>query len=93
MDLQIATAIARRPEFDPQRVILRFPRDLRLDNLKNANAVIIGSVASNPWAAIGETNSNFHIAYRKDMQAATRNRTKPQPTSVIRTKRHTRLSR
>ena len=93
MDLQIATAIARRPEFDPQRVILRFPRDLRLDDLKNANAVIIGSVASNPWAAIGETNSNFHIAYRKDMQAATRNRTKPQPTSVIRTKRHTRLSR
>jgi hypothetical protein len=69
-DLQIVTAIARRPEFDPRRVILRFPRDLRVDDLKNANAVIIGSVGSNPWAAVAQENSNFRIVYRKDMQGA-----------------------
>jgi len=79
VDLQIVTALARLPEFNPQRVILRFPRDLRLDDLKNANAVIIGSVGSNPWAAIGGDSANFRIVYREDMQGATLVNVKPQP--------------
>jgi len=79
VDLQIVTALARLPEFNPQRVILRFPRDLRLDDLKNANAVIIGSVGSNPWAAIAGDSTNFRIVYREDMQGATLVNRKPQP--------------
>jgi hypothetical protein len=79
VDLQIVSALARRPEFDPQRVILRFPRDLTLDDLKNSNAVIIGSVGSNPWAAIANDSSNFRIVYRKDMQGATMINMKPEP--------------
>jgi|HubBroStandDraft_6_1064221.scaffolds.fasta_scaffold05230_4 hypothetical protein len=79
VDLQIVTALARLPEFNPQRVILRFPRDLRLDDLKNANAVIIGSVGSNPWAAIAGDSTNFRITYREDMQGATLVNMKPQP--------------
>ena len=78
-DLQIVTNLARRPEFDPRRVILRFPRDPWLDDLKNANAVIIGSVGSNPWAAVAGQSSNFRIVYRKDMQAATMINMDPQP--------------
>jgi hypothetical protein len=79
VDLQIVTALARLSEFNPQRVILRFPRDLRLDDLKNANAVIIGSVGSNPWAAIAGDSTNFRIVYREDMQGATLVNVKPQP--------------
>jgi hypothetical protein len=79
VDLQIVAALARLPEFNPQRVILRFPRDLRLDDLKNANAVIIGSVGSNPWAAIAGDSTNFRIVYREDMQGATLVNMKPQP--------------
>jgi hypothetical protein len=79
VDLQIVTALARLSEFNPQRVILRFPRDLRLDDLKNANAVIIGSVGSNPWASIAGDSTNFRIVYREDMQGATLVNTKPQP--------------
>jgi hypothetical protein len=78
VDLQIVTALARLSEFNPQRVILRFPRDLRLDDLKNANAVIIGSVGSNPWAAIAGDSTNFRIVYREDMQGATLVNMKPQ---------------
>jgi hypothetical protein len=78
VDLQIVAALARLPEFNPQRVILRFPRDLRLDDLKNANAVIIGSVGSNPWAAIAGDSTNFGIVYREDMQGATLVNRKPQ---------------
>lgn len=79
VDLQIVTALARLSEFNPQRVILRFPRDLRLDDLKNANAVIIGSVGSNPWASIAGDSTNFRIVYHEDMQGATLINMKPQP--------------
>jgi hypothetical protein len=83
VDLQIVTRLARQPEFNPQKVFLRFPRDLRLDDLKNANAVIIGSVGSNPWAAIADGNANFRIIYREDMQAATIVNTKPQTGEAV----------
>ncbi len=79
VDLQIISSLARLPEYDPQHAILRFPRDLRLDDLKNANAIIIGSVGSNPWAAIAENNADFRIVYREGMQGATIVNARPQP--------------
>jgi hypothetical protein len=71
VDLQIVSALARLPQYNPQRVMLRFPRDLRLDDLKHANAIILGSVGSNPWASVAESSANFHIVYRPGMQGAT----------------------
>lgn len=71
IDFQIVASLARIPEFNPQRVLLRFPRDLRLDDLKNANAVLIGSVGSNPWASIAESSANFRIVYSEGMEGAT----------------------
>lgn len=79
VDLQIAAAFAHLSEDDPQHVFIRFPRDLRLDDLKNANAVIIGSVGSNPWAAIAESNANFRIEDRPGMSGAEIINLKPQP--------------
>ncbi len=79
VDLQIASALAHLKEDNPQRVFIRFPRDLRLDDLKSANAVIIGSVGSNPWAAIAETNANFRIVDRPGMEGAEIINMKPQP--------------
>jgi hypothetical protein len=71
VDLQIISSLSRLPQFNPQRAIFRFPRDLRLDDLKNANAVVLGSVGSNPWAAIADSKTNFHIVYRDGMGGAT----------------------
>ena len=71
VDLQIISSLSRLPQFNPRRAILRFPRDLRLDDLKNANAIILGSVGSNPWAGLGDSNANFRIVYRDGMGAAT----------------------
>lgn len=78
VDFQIVASLAQLPEYSPQRVFLRFPRDLRLDDLKNANAILIGSVGSNPWAALAESSANFHIAYRQGMQGATIVNTQPR---------------
>ncbi len=79
VDLQISSSLAHLPEDNPQRVFIRFPRDLRLDDLKSANAVIIGSVGSNPWAAIAEPNANFRIVDRTGMAGATIENGKPRP--------------
>lgn len=79
IDFQIVASLARVPEYNPQRVLLRFPRDLRLDDLKSANAVLIGSVGSNPWASIAESSANFRILYNQGMQSATIINQHPQP--------------
>ena len=79
VDMQIASALSHLTEDDPQHVFIRFPRDLRLDDLKSANAVIIGSVGSNPWAGIAETNANFRIVDRPGMSGAEIVNMKPRP--------------
>lgn len=78
IDFQIVASLARVPKYNPQHVLLRFPRDLRLDDLKNANAILIGSVGSNPWASIAESSANFHIVYSEGMQGATMINEHPQ---------------
>jgi hypothetical protein len=79
VDLQTVTALAHLPEFNSQRVILRFPRDLQLDDLKSSNAIILGSMSSNPWAAIAESSANFRIVNDATMKDATILNLKPQP--------------
>lgn len=79
VDLQIISALSRLPQFNPRRAILRFPRDLRLDDLKNANAIILGSVGSNPWAGLSDSKANFRIVYRDGMGGATIVNTHPIP--------------
>jgi hypothetical protein len=79
VDLQTVAALARLPEYNPQRVLLRFPRDLRIDDLKNSNAILIGSVGSNPWAAVAESGANFRIVYAQGMDGATILNARPEP--------------
>lgn len=79
VDSQIVASLAGLREANPERVSVRFPRDLRLDDLKNANAVILGSVSSNPWAAIADANASFRIIDSPGMKSATILNLKPQP--------------
>ena len=79
VDLQIASSLSRLVEDNPQRVFIRFPRDLRLEDLKSANAVIIGSLGSNPWAALAESNANFRIVDQAGMSGAEIINMKPRP--------------
>ncbi len=69
-NLQIMAAIARLPEYSPRRASLRFPRDLRLDDLKSSNAIIIGSVCSNPWAELADAKANFVIVCSEGMESS-----------------------
>jgi hypothetical protein len=78
INLQMVATLARLPEFNPGHVFLRFPRDLRFDDLKRANAIIIGSSCSNPWAVIADGTTNFRIQCNPGMQGATVVNSKPQ---------------
>jgi PAS domain-containing protein len=82
VDFQTVAALSRLPEYNPQRSFLRFPRDLRLDDLKNANAILIGSMGSNPWSSIADSNANFRIVYGQGMQGATIINARPQPNEA-----------
>lgn len=79
VDSQIVAALAGLREADPHRVSVRFPRDLRLDDLKNSNAILLGSVSSNPWAAVTEAAAGFRIVDSPGMKGATILNLKPQP--------------
>ncbi len=79
IDFQIGAALARLPEYNAQRTFLRFPRDVRLDDLKSSNAILIGSVGSNPWASLADSGTNFRIVYSQGMQGAAIINGKPQP--------------
>lgn len=79
VDLQTVSALTRLPEYNPQRVIVRFPRDLQLDDLKTANAVILGAEGSDPWTTLAESNANFRIISGPNMQSDTLINSKPQP--------------
>ncbi|MGH9590390.1 MAG: hypothetical protein ACRD25_08340 [Terracidiphilus sp.] len=79
VDLQTVSALTRLPEFNPQRVIVRFPRDLQLDDLKSANAVILGAEGSDPWTTLAESKANFRIVSNRNMQSDTLVNTRPQP--------------
>ena len=78
IDMEIIASLLRQPEFNPQRASLRFPRDLRLDDLKNANALIIGSVCSNPWASLADARANFQIVCSEGMRGSAILNKKPQ---------------
>lgn len=79
VDLQTVSALTRLPEFNPQRVIVRFPRDLQLDDLKTANAVILGAEGSDPWTTLAESKANFRIISNANMQSDTLLNSKPLP--------------
>jgi hypothetical protein len=78
INLQMVAALARLSEFTPAHAYLRFPRDLRFDDLKRANAIILGSSCSNPWAVIADGTTNFRIQCNAGMQGATVVNRKPQ---------------
>ncbi len=70
VDLQVVTSLARLPQVNPERLYLRFPRDVRLEDMKSGNVVVIGSDSSNPWAELAQKNLNFRIQYDSEIQAA-----------------------
>lgn len=63
LDLRIVSQIERRPEAERDRFVIRSARDLKVEDLNEGNAVLLGSIFSNPWVAVVEPQLNFRFVY------------------------------
>ena len=77
--LRILEKLEQIPQSSPQRVQLRFPRDLTLDDLKSGNAILLGSITSNPWAELSDASADFRVVANPDMSHAWIVNLHPQP--------------
>ena len=60
-DLETAVAFSHLQEVVPSRLTIRFARDLRMEDLKDDNVILLGSAYTNPWAELFEKNLAFEI--------------------------------
>jgi hypothetical protein len=63
VDLNLISHLARLKEVVPERMSIRYARDLRMDDLRSSNAILLGSVDSNPWEELFEQQLNFRFSY------------------------------
>ncbi|HEY4378761.1 MAG TPA: hypothetical protein VGN01_00350 [Acidobacteriaceae bacterium] len=63
VDLNVVLRLSRLKEVVPERMLTRYARDLRMDDLRSGNAILLGSVDSNPWAGLFQQQLNFRFSY------------------------------
>jgi hypothetical protein len=61
-DLELTTHFARLPEVVPERLMIRYARDLRIDDLRSSNAILMGSSDANPWVELFQKQLNFRFS-------------------------------
>lgn len=66
VDLQIASRLMTMAESMPGHALIRYARDLKLDDLKGNNIVLIGAKEANPWVELFEPHMNFTFDDRRD---------------------------
>jgi hypothetical protein len=58
-DLEFAAALARLPEASPDRTQIRYVRDLQLEDFKQSNLIMAGSLGADPWLSVVQKEMNF----------------------------------
>jgi len=59
----LAIQLARLPQVTDGQLSVLFARDMRLDNLKDSPAILIGGPNYNPWEQLLVKNQNFRMIY------------------------------
>lgn len=79
VDLELSSALAARAALQRVPFSIRYARDLRPNDLKQGNIVLIGAAEANPWVQIFESSMNFVLLNdRADQTFSVLNRN-PQP--------------
>jgi hypothetical protein len=63
VDLNIASTLARLPEFATGRSQIRYARGISIEDLKSSNAILLGSSHTNPWVSLFNDRLNFELVY------------------------------
>jgi hypothetical protein len=66
-DLTISARLARLPEVIPDRFVMRYARDLRMDDLRNGNAILLGAIHTDPWVSLLQQHLNFQFVCEKQV--------------------------
>jgi len=71
VDLNIVSSLSRLPELVSDRFAIRYARDLRMEDLKHSNAILLGSQHTNPWVELFEKDMNFALEYEPEVDDST----------------------
>jgi hypothetical protein len=63
VDLNLVLHLSRLKQVVPQRMIVCYARDLRMDDVRSDNAILLGSVDANPWVGLFEQQLNFRFSF------------------------------
>ncbi|HEY1217234.1 MAG TPA: hypothetical protein VGE93_26705, partial [Bryobacteraceae bacterium] len=66
VDLDFVSHLSQLEEVSAARMVVRYARDLRMDDLRTGNAVLIGSIESNPWIQLFASQMNFRQIINTD---------------------------
>jgi hypothetical protein len=69
-DLDAVLKFSRIPEANPAHFLIRYARELHMEDLKDSNAVLLGSTFSNPWVELFQKNLNFEFNYEPHPNAS-----------------------
>jgi hypothetical protein len=61
VDLNLASSISQLPVVVKNRFKVRYAREVTLDDLKQANVILLGSFDSNPWVDLFQRELNFQF--------------------------------
>jgi hypothetical protein len=63
-DLNAILKFSRLSEATADHFIVRYARELHMEDLKDSNAILLGSSFSNPWVDLFQKNLNFEFDYQ-----------------------------
>jgi hypothetical protein len=63
VDLNLVLRLSHLKQVVPQRMLVRYARDLRMDDVRSGNAILLGSVDANPWVGLFEQQLNFRFSF------------------------------
>jgi len=69
-DLNAVLKFSRVPEANPDRFIIRYARELQMEDLKDSNAILLGSTYSDPWVELFQKSLNFEFNYEPHPNAS-----------------------
>jgi hypothetical protein len=70
VDLDLVSRLSQLTGIFPERMMIRYARDLRMDDLRSGNAILLGSVDSNPWEELFEQQLNFRFSFDPNSDTA-----------------------
>jgi hypothetical protein len=69
-DLNAALRLSALPESRMSHTVVCYARELHMQDLKDFNAILVGSTYSNPWVELFEKNMNFQFNYQATPNAS-----------------------